>query len=80
MNRAGVSALGGIAEQPSLPAYSKGADGVFGTGVADVQASVFAVANQFRPLVQGVIDGFVGEAAFDHSAEVICKPSFEVIE
>ena len=60
-SRAGFGALRGICEQPGLSAQSERADGVLGTGIADLQIAPFTVAHQGIPLVQGVVHGLAGD-------------------
>jgi hypothetical protein len=60
--------------------HRKGPDGIFNQYVADIEPSILAVAHQGFPLVEGVLDGFVGQAVFGYFCAVLLQPQFQIIK
>ena len=67
---AGFCATRGIGKEPVPASHRKGSDGVFRQGVADIQSSIGKVTDEQFPLVEGVLDGLIGQAVPGHPGAV----------
>ena len=77
---AGLTALLAADEEPVLASDRKGADGILGQCVADVQTTIVEISDQVNPLIQGVLNGFGRQAIFRHTAGIGLQPGFQVLE
>ncbi len=77
---AGLRSTRGIGKEPVPASDRKGTDGVFRQGVADIQSSIGKVTDEQFPLVEGVLDGLIGQAVPGHPGAVFLQPGLEVIE
>ena len=67
---AGLRSTRGIGKEPVPASHRKGSDGVFRQGVADIQSSIGKVTDEQFPLVEGVLDGLIGQAVPGHPGAV----------
>ena len=71
---AGLRSTRGIGKEPVPASDRKGTDGVFRQGVADIQSSIGKVTDEQFPLVEGVLDGLIGQAVPGHPGAVFLQP------